>query len=187
MNSKTLIFIGRTGSGKSTQIQKLKEKFDFKIIGTGDLMRSLAKEDSFPGRKLNKVLSEGGLPPEWLATYLWINELFKIQPSDNLIFDGSPRRLAEATRMSSVLKWLGRENVQAVLIDISEEESIDRLKKRGRGDDEIDDVRNKFRWYKRNVEKAIAYYKKRGKLIIINGNKDPESIHKEVLERLKLS
>lgn len=187
MDSKTLVFIGRTGSGKSTQIKKLQEKFGFKIIGTGDLMRALAKEDSFCGKKLHKVLTDGGLPPEWFATYLWINELFKLQPADNVIFDGSPRRLAEATRMSSVLKWLGRENTQAVLIDISEDEAIERLKSRGRHDDELNDIKRKFKWYKRNVEKVITYYKKRGKLIKINGNKDPESIHEEVLESLKLS
>jgi len=210
----TFIFIGRPGSGKSTQIHRLQEEFNCKIIGTGNLMRELAKQDSHIGRRLKKVLEDGGLPPEWLAMYLWIHELMKINPEDNIILDGSPRRLMEAKRMDSVLKWLGRDTVQAFVINISEEESINRLTKRRvcskcgnsipylpetkdvaacnkcggelvtRADDGIEDIKKKFGWYRRNVEKVIGHYRKLGKLVEINGERNIDEVYAEVKEKI---
>lgn len=210
----TLIFIGRPGSGKSTQIRRLQEEFNCKIIGTGNLMREMTKQNSYISKKLKSVLDVGGLSPEWLAMYLWINELMKIKPEDNIILDGSPRRLMEAKRMDGVFKWLGRDNVKAFVVNISEEESINRLTKRRlcskcensipylpetkdliscnkcggelvtRGDDDISDIKNKFGWYRRNVEKVIRHYKKQGKLIRINGDQPVEQVYKEILVNL---
>lgn len=212
--SLTLIFIGRPGSGKSTQIHRLQEEFNCKIIGTGSLMRELAKQDSHIGKRLKKVLEDGGLPPEWLAMYLWINELMKIKPEDNIILDGSPRRLMEAKRMNSVLKWLGRNNARAFVINISEEESINRLTKRRvcgkcgnsipylpetkdltvcnkcggelvtRADDGVEDIKKKFGWYRKNVEKVIWHYRKLGKLIEINGERNIDEVYAEVKEKI---
>lgn len=210
----TLIFIGRPGSGKSTQIHRLQEEFNCKIIGTGSLMREMAKQDSHVARKLKKVLEGGGLPPEWLAMYLWINELIKIKSDDNIILDGSPRRLMEAKRMDSVFKWLGRDNVKAFVVNISEEESINRLTKRRvcgkcgnsipylpetkdltscnkcggelvtRADDGLNDIKKKFSWYQRNVEKVIRHYRKLGKLVEINGERGIDEVYAEIKQRL---
>lgn len=214
IKSLTLIFIGRPGSGKSTQIRRLQEEFNCKIIGTGNLMREMAKQDSYVSKKLKSVLDAGGLPPEWLAMYLWINELMKIKPEDNIILDGSPRRLMEAKRMDSVFKWLGRDNVKAFVINISEEESINRLTKRKvcskcensipylpetrgltscdkcggelvtRGDDDVNDIKNKFGWYRRNVEKVIRHYKKLGKSVMINGEQSVDGVYEEIHQKL---
>lgn len=177
-------------------------------------MREMAKQDSYVSKKLKIVLDAGGLPPEWLAVYIWINELLKIGPSDNIILDGSPRRLMEAKKMDSVLRWINREHAKAFLIDISEEESINRLTKRkicsrcensvayspankdltrcekcggefiARADDGISDIKNKFGWYRRNVEKVIRHYKKQGKLVRINGDQPVEQVYKEILVNL---
>lgn len=210
----TLIFIGRPGSGKSTQIRRLQEEFNCKIIGTGSLMREMAKQDSHVARKLKKVLEGGGLPPEWLAMYLWINELIKIKSDDNIILDGSPRRLMEAKRMDSVFKWLGRDNVKVFVVNISEEESVNRLTKRRvcgkcgnsipylpetkdltscnkcggelvtRADDGVKDIKNKFSWYRKNVEKVIRHYRKLGNLVEVNGEKGIDEVYAEIKQRL---
>lgn len=214
-SSLTIIFIGRPGSGKSTQIEKLKERFNFKVVTTGGLMRDLAKQDSFVGKKLKKVLDDGGLPPEWLAVHLWINELLKLKPSDKLILDGSPRRLMEAKKLDSVLKWLGRNNVKLFLVDISEEESMRRVAKRRicdkcgvsviissetkdqlackkcggklitRGDDDESDVKAKFAWFNSNVKKVIKHYKKIGELVVINGERSITDVYKDIENHLK--
>lgn len=182
----TLIFIGRTGCGKSTQMQKLKQKAEFNVISTGDLLRELAKKPTFAAKKIKNTLETGGLPPEWIATYLWINELLKSNEKENIIFDGSPRRLMEAKRMTSILSWLGRDDFKVFLIDISEDEAITRLKNRGRSDDDLSDIKNKFVWYKKNVEKAVKYFKTNNRLIRINGEQEPETVHQEIMSHLDL-
>jgi len=129
------ILIGRSGCGKGTQGKLLMEKFgaeNFFYVSTGDLFRSLSQCDTAAGKRVKKVLEEGGLPFDVLATTLWMHEIsFKMKEDQGLVADGFPRRLDEAKNLDSFLEFLGRkENTFYLLIDISRQEAFDRLTKR---------------------------------------------------------
>ncbi|MBI2450519.1 MAG: nucleoside monophosphate kinase [Candidatus Nealsonbacteria bacterium] len=127
------VLIGRSGSGKGTQAELLMKHFgDFLHVITGDLFRSLAKADSHVGEIIRKILQEGGLPYDDLATTLWMHEIaFNLKSSQGLMADGFPRRLPEAKNLDRFLEFLSRkENTFYLLIDISREEAFSRLTKR---------------------------------------------------------
>lgn len=133
--SKALNFtlIGRSGCGKGTQAKLLKEHFgNMYYISSGDLFRDLAKANSDTSIRVQKIITEGGLPFDDLAASLWMHNLaYNLKEDQGLILDGSPRRVNEAETLDRYLEFLERkENTFILLIDISREEAFNRLSKR---------------------------------------------------------
>jgi len=127
------VFIGRSGSGKGTQAKLLMKHFgNLHHFCTGDMFRDLAKADSAVSRIIKKILKEGGLPYDDLATTLWMHEIsYKLKEDEGILADGFPRRLKEAQNLDEFLDFLGRkESTKILLIDISREDALNRLTKR---------------------------------------------------------
>lgn len=128
-----IILLGRAGSGKGTQAKLLEEKFSFQYIGSGNILRARFKKKDFTGKKLDKVLSGGGLAPTAMIFKLWVDEMEKIK-NDNFggfVIDGSPRKIFEAQLMDQAFEWYEWEKYLKIFyIDISREESFSRLTKR---------------------------------------------------------
>lgn len=189
MNSKTILLLGRSGCGKGTQAELLKKLLEPCLyIYAGDLFRELATTDALVGRKIKNVLESGGLPEEWIAAFLWQKKLMDGLKSgeENIIMDGSPRRLDEAQEMDEVLKWLGRTDIKVILIDITEDEAVKRLLKRGRADDTEEAIRERLHWFNTDATPAIEYYEKSDRLIRIDGMGSVEEIHERIKRALDL-
>jgi len=125
--------IGRSGSGKGTQAKLLMKHFgNLFYIYTGDLFRDLAKTDTDTGKRIKKIIGEGGLPFDELATSLWMYKAaYNVKEEQGILFDGSPRRLDEAKNIDEFMEFLERkENTFNILLDISREEAFNRLSKR---------------------------------------------------------
>lgn len=189
MKPQTIVVLGRSGSGKGTQIELIKEKLGQPClyISTGNLFRELAQTDSFTGRKIKQVIENGGLPDEWLAEFLWQKEVTeKVKGGEHIIFDGSPRRLDEAVELDHVLEWLERREAKIVLVDITEEEALTRLLKRARSDDSEASIRSRLGWFTKNVQPVIDYYEKSGRLIKVDGMGTVEEIFERIKQVLSL-
>ncbi|MEK7174901.1 MAG: nucleoside monophosphate kinase [Patescibacteria group bacterium] len=182
MNQQTIIILGRSGSGKGTQAELLKKLLEPCLyIYTGDLFRELSEADTVAGQKIKITLSSGGLPQEWLAAFLWQRELiYGVHGHENIIIDGSPRRLDEAEEMDEVLEWLDRKNIKVLLVDITEDEAVKRLLKRGRADDSEASIRARLAWFNTEARPAIEYYEKSGRLIRIDGLGTIAEIHERI-------
>lgn len=127
------ILIGRSGCGKGTQAKLLMKHFgNLFYIYTGDLFRDLAKADTDTGKRIKKIISEGGLPFDDLATSLWMYKAaYNVKENQGILFDGSPRRLQEAKNIDEFMEFLERkENTFNILLDISRQEGFNRLSKR---------------------------------------------------------
>ncbi|MBI2454369.1 MAG: nucleoside monophosphate kinase [Parcubacteria group bacterium] len=188
MNPQTIILLGRSGSGKGTQAELLKKLLaPCLYIYTGDLFREMAEMDTVAARRVKEILNQGALPEEWLAAFLWQRELiYGVHGLENIIIDGSPRRLDEAQEMDRVLAWLGRKEVKVILIDITEDEAVARLLKRARADDTAESIRARLSWFNAEAQPAIEYYEKSGKLIRIDGLGTIDSIHENIKNALGL-
>lgn len=133
-NPLVLILLGKSGAGKGTQLNLLKERLGLEFIGTGDLLRSRKKIDDFTGRKIAEVIDGGGIIVAPIPFKLWMDSFEKIKNKgdfNGLIIDGSPRKIKEAWLLEEALEWYEWDKrVKVVLIDISEEEAIARITRR---------------------------------------------------------
>ena len=190
MKKKILNFvlIGPPGSGKGTQAKLLLKKFkNYYYISTGKSFRKLSETKTDVGERIKNVVESGGLPFDDLATTLWMYEIaFNVKKNQGIVADGFPRRLQEAKDLDAFLKFLDRKkNTYFFLINISEKEALKRLPKRGRADDEKEDIKRRFRLYRRRTIPAMNYLKKQGFLIEINGEQPIEKVFKDILKAIK--
>lgn len=192
----TLLFIGRSGCGKGTQAELLKEylkkndKKDVLYIYAGDKMRKLIeKNNSLTARLTKETMLSGGKQPNFLAIWAWSNELVeKLKEDVHLIIDGSPRTDIEAETLDEAFKFYKRKAVKPIILDVSEKWAFQRLIERKRLDDSEENIKNRLKYFNKFVQPAIDYYKKesKNKLIRINGEQSVEDVHKEIIDRLEL-
>mgnify|MGYP000389147201 CR=1 FL=1 len=105
---------------------------------------------------------------------------------NGLILDGIHRKLYEAYMVDEALEWYEWNNVKLLNIEVSEEEVSERLSKRGRVDDNPEDIKTRFRMHEEQVKPVLEYYKEKGIRIDINGEQTPEQVYSEVKEKLGL-
>lgn len=196
MKQKSFIFIGRSGCGKGTQakllsdyLKKIDPSREILYVQSGQEFREFIKGSS-ETQKLSKAIYDvGGLQPEFLAIYMWANVLVnKFTKNEHVIMDGMPRKFHEAGVLESIFDFYKLEKPVVINIDISKEQSIDRLMARGRMDDNREDIAERLSWYETDVAPAIAFYENNPKynFIKIDGNKSIEEVFEDIIKQIKI-
>lgn len=96
-----LILIGPPGSGKGTQANYIKEKFNIPQISTGDMLRAAVRAGNDLGKQVKKVMDAGELVSDDLILQLVKERITEDDCSDGYLFDGFPRTIAQAEGMKS--------------------------------------------------------------------------------------
>jgi adenylate kinase family enzyme len=188
------VFIGRSGSGKGTQVQSLLDEFKkknvkFLHIETGALLREYAKGDSYVQKIVRDLIGTGQLAPDPVIIGLWINYIVKnFTGTEQLIFDGAPRKLIEAVFLDNTMRFLHIEKYQILFIDVSRETCIERLMTRSRSDDVASAIENRMNWFDRDVLPALEFFRtnKDCTVIGINGEQTPDAIHEEIMRKIHI-
>lgn len=187
-----IIFLGLSGSGKGTQVQLLADVMRIHnpvhVVSTGDLFRRLQEFTTDVGKRVKRILQEGGLPFDDLATTLWMHEIaFRVHEHEGIIFDGAPRRLDEAKNIDRFLEFLERkDHTKVVFLSVTPEEIMKRLLSRGRADDNITAIEGRIDYFEKSVLPVLDYYREQGRLIEINGEQPMEKVHADVVKALGL-
>ena len=197
MNTKAIIFFGKSGSGKGTQaellinkIQELDPERKVIYVETGKLLREFAKGQNFSHKKVFDTLDQGGLLQEFMPINLWSNKMINENTgNEHLVFDGVARRPNEAPVLDSALDFYGVKDKHAILIDVSKEWAIARLLGRGRKDDNEDDIKARLEWYDEYVKDSLKYYEDNPEYGYhkINGEQTIEQVHTDILQALNLA
>ncbi len=196
MKPQNFIFIGRSGCGKGTQVERLtsylrqidptREVF---CLQTGAEFRQFIQGDTYTQQLSKKVYMAGELQPEFLAVWMWAHILIeKFKGNEHLITDGSPRKLHEAGTLDSIFTFYGREKPFLIFINSSREESSRRLEGRKRLDDGTADIKKRMDWYDTEVAPTLAFYRNNTNYIFleINGDQSPDAVWQEIKSKLSL-
>ncbi len=196
MNPQTFIFFGPSGSGKGTQarllIDELKKRNPERrtlYLETGEKLREFAEEASITSSLTKETLDKGELLPEFLPIWIWTEYLVRhLSGHEHLFMDGSPRKLDEAVILDSAIKFYKREKPFVVSIEVSDAWATERLKERGRGDDNDEEIKSRLLWYKDNVLPAIEFFKNNPyyQFVSVSGERAIEEVHAELLTRTNL-
>ncbi len=197
MEPSTIIFIGPQGSGKGTQIEKIKTVIsaldpERKLVDvqTGRLFRELiADQDTYAEKKIKESLSAGVLQPDFLTYVLWGQEMIKhLNPDSHLIIDGFPRTVSQAEVLVGALTFFERPLIHVINIDTPETIVRERMLSRARTDDTQDAIENRLRWYREDTLPVLDYYRNQSNVLVhdVDGNNAIDVVHEEILSALKL-
>jgi len=182
--------IGKSGSGKGTQAKLLGEKTGFRVFSVGNRLREFAEEDTPLGKRVKATIDGGHLVPSWLAGYLFKEAAFPLSNSEGIIYEGTNRKLLEAEIFHNVMEWLERP-YRAVLFDISDEEAMRRLSKRGmlgrRADDSEEGARERLAWFRTETLAVVDFFREKGMLVEVNGEQEEQAVFAEMIAKLEAS
>lgn len=130
-STKNYILLGPPGSGKSTQAKRLKEAFGLEHIEMGAEMRAVSEEDTPLGRAVNEAINHRHeLTSDDIMEAVLVNALKRVSLNQGILLDGAPRRAAQIDVVSRALCGFERVIDKVIFINLSEEESVDRISKR---------------------------------------------------------
>ncbi|MDH5442085.1 MAG: nucleoside monophosphate kinase [Candidatus Nomurabacteria bacterium] len=189
---RTIIFFGRSGSGKGTQAQLLMDKLqsdgrETVYIETGSEFRKFVEQKNYTAGLTNTAFSQGGLVPVFLPVWLWTNAMVQnFSGSEDLVLDGLARRMTEAPVLDSALKFYGRENIHVIHINVSNDWAFERMKSRGRNDDSDEYIKSRLSWFDRDVAPVLDYFRELKGYIYhdVNGEQDIPGVHAEIMQSL---
>lgn len=192
---QTFIFFGRSGSGKGTQAKLLMDYLSAHTnrknlyIETGQEFRNfIAKEDNHSARLTREVLDVGGLMPVFLPIWLWTGLLVDgFSGEENLVLDGVCRRPDESAVLDSAVKFFGLKDPVVIYINTSRSWSLDRLRSRGREDDDNEaDMQRKLEWFDWQAVPAMSFFHDHPgyRFFEINGEQPIEDVHKEIIQKV---
>ncbi|MDQ3244824.1 MAG: nucleoside monophosphate kinase [bacterium] len=192
MDSKAIIFFGRSGCGKGTQAKLLSLYLKSKgrevlYIETGSAFRELSTGADLTSINIKNILKEGHLIPVFLPIWIWTNFLVKnFTGNEDMILDGLCRRYEEAVALDSAFDFYKIKNPNVILINVSKDWSYTRMMERSRSDDTPEKIQNRLGWYERDVLPSIEYFKtKEGyNFIEINGEQTVEAVHQDIIKAL---
>ncbi len=198
MNPKTVIFIGPQGSGKGTQIARLKEVLETKDAGrrvvdiqTGRRFRALAaKQETFAEEKVAATLDTGALQPDFLVAVLWGQAMVdQLDEKSHLLIDGFPRNLAQVPDLEDAFAFFERTELDVVYLNTPEEVVRERMVSRAREDDTTQSIEERLRWYKEDTLPLIDYYQGRAQTTVhdIDGTMSIDAVHEAIMNALALA
>ncbi len=206
-----ILLIGIQGCGKGTQAKILEEKFGWKHITTGNLLRESIENQTELGLAAKKFMDEGELVPDKYVFQIVEDALTNAK--DGTILDGFPRNMEQ-------LKYLEKNFTidKVVLLELSDEKALERVSSRRncvdckkdynllynkpkvegicdvcggkivqRDDDHEEAIKKRIEKFYEDTAEVISYFSEQGKLIRVNADAPINKIQDNIVKALEVS
>lgn len=207
-----LILLGPPGAGKGTQAEILREKYNFFHVATGDLLRETVKKETKIGKKAKRYMEKGKLVPDEIVIRILIGELKKLEnfildgfprtkkqavdlekelkklekPIQSVLYFNTcdeisiqrlaGRRICEKCGTNYHIE--NRPPANDMKCDKCGAELIQRK------DDNPKVVQKRLKVYKKEINPLLEYYRKKGIIVELDGNKKAKEVFREIREKL---
>lgn len=198
-----LILLGGPGAGKGTQASRIVDSMDLVHLSTGDILREEVSEGTELGRQAKEYMDRGDLVPDELIIDMVSN---KLDQDSGYLFDGFPRTISQAEELEDVLEIdkviyiniskeeaVRRLSARRVCSECGEIYNLlfDKPSEPGvcdkcngelyqRSDDRPEVIRNRFETFLEQSAPLIDFYRDRGTLVEVDGEREPGEIFEEV-------
>jgi adenylate kinase len=186
-----IILFGPPGSGKGTQSEKLIQKYGFKHLSTGDLLRSEIANQTALGLEAKKVMDKGELVPDEVVIGMISSAIDANHDAKGFLFDGFPRTSAQAEALDKLLALKNAPIAVMLALEVSEEELVTRLLKRGetsgRSDDtNMETIKARIAEYHKKTTAVADYYHQFEKVASVKGEGTIENIFDALCKEIDL-
>ena len=163
-----VILLGAPGAGKGTQAKRLAEKYDIPHVSTGDIFRANIKNQTAIGVVAKSYIDKGQLVPDEVTVEIVKQRLNEPDCQKGYLLDGFPRNVYHVDFLEGKTECArcGGKLYQ-------------------RADDNEATVKERLSVYQKQTAPLINYYKKAGKLVVIDGDKAIDEVFEEIVNKLK--
>jgi adenylate kinase len=185
-----LILFGPPGAGKGTQAIKIAEKFGWKHVSTGDILRSEVSQGTPLGLKVKAVMEAGHLVSDELLIEIMESVFTSNNTVKGFVLDGFPRTEKQARELDQMLSRLGHAVSLVLSLDVNGDELVKRLLKRaqeqGRKDDTEEVIKNRLVQYHHHTKPLIDYYKQKNLYKEVFGEGSIEQIFEQLCSAINI-
>ena len=184
-----LILFGPPGSGKGTQSEQLIVKYGLKHLSTGDLLRSEIAQQTPLGMEAKNYMDKGQLVPDAVVIGMIRSALETNPDVKGFLFDGFPRTPAQAAALDELMELKGTSINTMLAMEVSEQELMIRLLKRGKTSGRSDDtneevVKARITEYHNKTAAVADYYHQFGKVVTVKGEGSIEAIFNSLCKEI---
>ncbi|MBD0265640.1 MAG: nucleoside monophosphate kinase [Tolypothrix sp. Co-bin9] len=187
------VILGGSGSGKSTQAQRLCRYFDIPLISTGEILREALKSQSSRctnanlsslGRHVQPYVEKGELVPDEITIELIRTRLNNDDLNSGWVLEGYPRTAFQAEELDFLLDDLQQKLDWAIYLQVPEAVMVTRSLGRSLPDDQPEIVQRRIEIFYDRTMNILEYYDRRRRLLTINGDQFPEMVEQNILTLL---
>lgn len=208
-----IVLLGFPGAGKGTQAEKLVEKYNFRHISTGDLIRNEIALGTPLGKEVEASIDSGNLASDEVIINILVNAIKDEKRS--IIFDGFPRTIAQAEALDRYLAARNSKVDVTILLNLEEEDVLKRLTSRRvckdcravyniyapdfigkctkcggelytRHDDDEQSARHRLEVFHKETQPLIKYYTDSGKCKNVDGSKSKNEVFEQIVSAIGL-
>lgn len=179
-----LVVLGGSGSGKSTQAQKLSIHFGIPTISTGDILRQAISKLDELGRNAESFVKAGELVPDEIMIDLIRNRLRQNDLTRGWILEGYPRTAFQAEELDFLLDDLGQKLTRAIYLQVPEAIMVNRSLGRSQPEDQLQIVQRRVKLFYERTVPILEYYERRNRLLTINGDQSPQAVEENIITLL---
>jgi len=163
-----IVLLGKQGSGKGTQGERLAREFGMRHLSTGEMFRDSADVGVPAGLEAKAYMDRGEFVPDDLVVAV-VEERFgnpgEVEPG--FVLDGFPRTSQQALELDRIL---GTNPLDLVIdLDVPTEVVVERMRQRGRDDDTDESIRRRLALYDSETKPLVDFYRERSLLATIDG------------------
>ena len=176
-----MVLLGKQGSGKGTQGERLAAQFGIQHLSTGQMFRDSATAGVEAGLEAKAFMDRGELVPDDLVIAV-VHERFQnpseVQPG--FVLDGFPRTKQQAFELDRILE---AHPIDIVIdLDVPTDIVVDRMRARGREDDTEESIRRRLELYDTETKPLVDFYRERSVLVTVNGLGTEDEVNAALLK-----
>jgi adenylate kinase len=174
-----LVLFGPPGAGKGTQAKILQEQRGLPQLSTGDMLRAAIAAGTDLGKTCKAIMDSGDLVPDEVVVGIIAERYDQPDCAKGAVFDGFPRTIPQAEALDAMLAKRGKKIDLVIALTVDDAVLVGRAEKRvqetiaaggkPRPDDTPETLKNRLVVYYKNTAPLLDYYKKQGKVVMVDG------------------
>jgi adenylate kinase len=184
-----VLLLGPQGSGKGTQANRIAAEYGIPHVASGEILRAEMQAGTELGRRVQDVVDRGDLVSDDLIIELIKTRLAQPDTEAGFVLDGFPRTSPQAEALDEMFGDIRRALSVVFALQIPDDVAIERLLRRaeieGRTDDTLEAISRRLETYHRETAPLVEYYRVRGNLVPIHGERSENEVFAEIQSALE--